>query len=464
MVVFVTVNVLESRIAQGVMMFQRKMLATLADWYARSGRKPLIIRGARQTGKTTAVRMLAEGIPGYLEINLEAPGERAVFTRGLSAFDLVSAIRLEKGVHTPPENTLLFLDEVQACPEAFNYIRFLYEQLPGLAVIASGSLLEAYIGNEGMSFPVGRVEQTFVYPLTFSEYLGAMGRADMQSLLPVIPFPDYALNALNDEFVRYTITGGMPEPVQMLAQGQRLESLQRYYSSLLLAFQDDVPKYASGSSMRRVIAHCLESAPRHTGTRIKFAGLGNSSYRSREVGEALRSLQKAMLLRLVYPTSEVAPPARPNLRKHPKLFFLDSGLLAHAAGIQSELLGTRDLNEAFRGILAKQQIAQTLKAIGCEPVFWARESRGSSAEVDFLHQSGGILVPIEVKSGSSGRLRSLHSFMDSCPHGYAVRFYSGPVTVDRLNTVSGKPFDLLNLPHFLCEYLPEYLDWFKSGG
>lgn len=444
-------------------MFQRKILAALADWYGMSGRKPLVIRGARQTGKTTAVRMLSESIPGYLEINLEAPGERSVFTRGLSAGDLLSAIRLERNVQTPLEGTLLFLDEVQACPEAFNYIRFLYEQLPGLAVIASGSLLEAYIGNEGMGFPVGRVEQTFVYPLTFSEYLGAMGRAEMQSLLPVIPFPDYALNAVYTEFVRYSITGGMPEPVKMLAQGHRLESLKRYYSSLLLGFQDDVPKYASGPSMRRVITHCLESAPRHVGTRIKFAGFGNSSYGSREVGEALRTLQKAMLLELVYPASEVTPPARPNLRKHPKLFFLDSGLLAHSAGIQSEVLGITDLNEAFRGILAEQQIAQTLKAIGCRPAFWARESRGSSAEVDFLFQSGGTLIPIEVKSGSSGRLRSLHSFMDSCPHGYAVRFYSGPVTVDHLKTVNGKPFDLLNLPHFLSEYLPDYLDWFKSG-
>jgi predicted AAA+ superfamily ATPase len=169
-----------------------------------------------------------------------------------------------------------------------------------------------------------------------------------------------------------------------------------------------------------------------------------------------------MLLDLVYPASEVKPPVKPNLRKHPKLFFIDSGLLAHSAGIQSEVLGTKDLNESFRGVLAEQQMAQTLKTIGWKPAFWARESRGSGAEVDFLVQHGNILVPIEVKSGSTGRLRSLHSFMDSCSHGYAVRFYSGPVTVDSLKTMNGKPFKLLNLPHFLSEYLPEYLDWFQN--
>jgi len=439
-------------------------MITLDHWFSGRERKPLIIRGARQTGKTTAVRMLAGDIPGYLEINLEAPGEKSVFTRNLPVEELVSAIRLEKNVQAPLENSLLFLDEIQACPEAFSYIRFLYEQLPQLAVIASGSLLEAYIGKEGMGFPVGRVEQTFIYPATFSEFLGAVGKAEMQSLLGAIPFPDYALQAVYHEFVRYSITGGMPEPVQMIAQGRKLDSLQQYYSSLLLAFQDDVPKYTSGTTMRRVITHCLEKAPVYTGTRIQFAGFGNSSYRSREVGEALRTLQKAMLLDLVYPSSNVKPPAKPNLRKHPKLFFLDSGLLAHSAGIQSEMLGTRDLNEAFRGILAEQQIAQTLKAMGCKSVFWARDSRGSSAEVDFLFQRGSILVPIEVKSGSTGRLRSLHSFMDSCPHSYAVRFYSGPVTIDNLKTMNGKQFRLLNLPHFLCEYLPEYLDWFMGKG
>lgn len=445
-----------------VTVFQRKVLSTLEEWFQKSERKPLIIRGARQTGKTTAVRMLAESIPGYLELNLEAPGEKSVFTRNLPVEDLVSAIRLEKNVQAPLENSLLFLDEIQACPEAFNYIRYLYEQLPQLAVIASGSLLEAYIGKNGMNFPVGRVEQTFVFPVTFSEFLGAVGKAEMRSLLGAIPFPDYALQAVYDEFVRYSIAGGMPEPVQRLAQGRKLDSLQQYYSSLLLAFQDDVPKYATGTAMRRVIGHCLESAPLYAGTRIKFAEFGNSSYRSREVGEAMRTLQQAMLLDLVYPTSDVKIPAKPNLRKHPKLFFLDSGLLAHSVGIQADLLGSGDLNEAFRGALAEQQIAQTLKSMGCRMLFWARETRGSKAEVDFLYQKSGMLIPIEVKSGSTGRLRSLHSFIDGCPHSYAVRFYGGPVTVDELKTVKGKSFRLLNLPHFLCEYLPEYLDWFMG--
>jgi len=447
----------------GGRVFQRKILASLSEWYSREDRKPLVIRGARQTGKTTAVRMLGENIPGYMELNLEAPGERSVFTRDLSVEDLVSAIRLEKNVQTPLENSLLFLDEIQACPEAFNYVRFLYERLPQLPVVASGSLLEAYVAKEGMGFPVGRVEQTFVYPLTFSEYLGAFGRNEMRSLLTVIPFPNYALNSIYDEFVRYTITGGMPEPVQMLANGRTLDSIQPYYSSLMLAFQDDVPKYTSGAAMRKVITHCLDTASRFAGTRIKFDGFGNSSYRSREVGEAMRILQRAMLLDLVYPASEVRPPVGPNLRKRPKLFLLDSGLLAHSAGIQSDILGSRDLNESFKGVLAEQQIAQTLKTTGWKPAFWARENRGSSAEVDFLYQHGSILFPIEVKSGSTGRLRSLHSFMDRCPHGYAVRFYSGPVTVDSLVTMNGKPFKLLNLPHFLSEYLPMYLDWFRNA-
>jgi len=440
--------------------FQRLALTRLSDWFSATGRKPLIIRGARQTGKTTAVRMLAEDIPGYLEINLEAPGEKSLFTRNLSAADLLSAIRLKKNSQASNDKSLLFLDEIQACPEAFGYLRFFYEQIPDLAVVASGSLLEAYITKEGIQFPVGRVEQAFMYPVTFSEYLGAMGRMEMQSLLQSMPFPDYALKPVYDQYVRYALAGGMPEVVQLLSEGSNMDSLQHFYSSLIQAFQDDVPKYSTGASMRRVIAHCLESTPLYTGSRIKFAGFGSSSYRSREVGEAMRTLRRAMLLQLVYPTSEVTLPPKPNLRKSPKLFFLDSGLLTHSLGIQADLLGISDLNASFKGILAEQQIAQTLLATDNKTVFWTRETPGSNAEVDFLLQHKGMLVPIEVKSGPTGRLRSLHSYIDRCPHGYAVRFYSGPVTINNLKTLNGKPFKLLNLPHFLCEYLHEYLDWF----
>ncbi len=443
-------------------MFNRLALTKLSDWFNSKERKPLIIRGARQTGKTTAVRMLAKNIPGYMEVNFEAPGEKSLFTRNLSVDDLVSAVRLKKNSQAPLTESLLFLDEIQACPEAIGYLRFLAEEMPELAVIASGSLLETYIEKEGIEFPVGRVEQTFIYPVTFSEYLGAMEQVEMQTLLQSIPFPDYALKPVYDEYVRYTLAGGMPEVVRLLSEGYKLDSLQHFYSSLIQSFTDDVPKYSTGASMRRVIAHCLESTPLYTGSRIKFAGFGSSNYRSREVGEAMRTLKRAMLLQLVYPTSEVTPPAKPNLKKHPKLFFLDSGLLTHSVGLQSDLLGTSDLNNAFRGILAEQQIAQTLLAINNKTIFWARESRGSSAEVDFLYQNNGMLIPIEVKSGPTGRLRSLHSYIDRCPHGYAVRFYSGPVAINNLKTLYGKPFKLLNLPHFLCEYLPRYLDWFTQ--
>ena len=404
--------------------------------------------------------MLAEEIPGYMEINLEAPGEKSLFTRNLSPHDLLSAIRLKKNSQASNDESLLFLDEIQACPEALKYLRFFYEQIPDLAVAASGSLLEAYIEKEGIEFPVGRVEQTFMYPVTFSEYLRAMRRESMQSLLLSVPFPDYAVETVYDEYVKYVLAGGMPEVVQLLSEGRNMDSLQSFYSSLLMAFQDDIPKYATGVSMRRVIAHCLESVPLYTGNRIKFAGFGNSSYKSREVGEAMRTLKRAMLLQLVYPTSEVTLPSKPNLRRSPKLFFIDSGLLTHSLGIQADLMGTSDLNATFRGLLAEQQIAQTLLAKGNKTVFWTRETPGSNAEVDFLLQHRGMLVPIEVKSGSTGRLRSLHSYIDRCPHGYAVRFYSGPVTVNNLTTLNGKPFKLLNLPHFLCEYLNEYLDWF----
>ncbi len=441
-------------------MFQRKILSKLSSWLTSDSRKPLIIRGARQTGKTTAVRMLGQNIPGYMEINLEAPGEKSIFEKDLPVKELISALRLKRNISVPHEESLLFLDEIQASPKAISYLRFFYENIPELPVIASGSLLEAYIYKAGINFPVGRVEQLYIYPLTFSEYLEALNKQEMLSVLRKTPFPDYALSALYEEYTRYTLFGGMPEILQQLCRGKTIEELQSTYFSLLLSFQDDVSKYSSSSTMRQVITHCFSSIPNYTGERINFSGFGNSSYKSREIGEALRTLQRAMLIDLVYPTSSIEPPIKQNLKKHPKLFFLDSGLLAYALNAQSELFGSSDLNKHFKGIMAEQQTAQTLKATGNKLLFWTREANASNAEVDFVKQVGDKLIPIEVKSGSTGRLRSLHSFMERCPHNFAIRIYSGPARIDELKTTKGKAFQLMSIPHFVIEFIDEYINWF----
>jgi uncharacterized protein len=444
-------------------MFGRDIIEYIEKWYKGDNRKPLLLRGVRQCGKTSAVRLFAGGMPGYMEINLEAPGEKDVFKRNLKAKDLLSAVRLSKGVTTPISESILFIDEIQECPEAIKYLRYLMEDVPELAVIASGSLLELYMSRSSTQFPVGRVEHAFMYPVSFREYLKASGREDMIDELSNVPVSSYAVPVIYREYVSYSILGGMPEVLHAKLDGAELEELSTIYSSLMISFLDDVPKYASNRTMAEVIRHCLEKAALETGNRITFAGFGRSSYRSREVAEAIRTLERAMIIHLVHASGSMNPPIKENRRKSPKLLFVDSGLLMHLLGAQWEAIGIEDLNSAFRGALAEQCIGQGMAAshrTGFPALgFWAREKRGSNAEVDYLLQHGERLIPIEVKSGATGRLRSIHRFIEDSNQDIAVRFYNGEVRVDTLRTQSGKEFILLNLPHFLVSQLHEYLFW-----
>lgn len=444
-------------------MFGRDLVDYMKKWFFSDRRKPLLVRGARQSGKTSAVRIFAGEMPGYMEFNLEAPGEKDIFKRGIAAKELVSALRLSKGSTAPISESLLFIDEIQECPEAIKYLRSLSEEVPGLAVIASGSLLELYLSRSSMEFPVGRVEHAFMYPVSFKEYLSALGRDDMIEELMKIPVPYYSIPVIYREYVNYSILGGMPEVLEARLAGAELAELGTIYSSLMISFLDDVPKYASNRTMSEVIRHCLETAPLETGNRITFAGFGGTSYRSREVGEAIRMLERAMLIHLVYASGSMEPPIKENRRKSPKLLFIDSGILLHALGAQWKEIGIEDLNASFRGSLAEQCVGQSFVARHREGFpalrFWARDKRGSSAEVDFLLQHRERVIPVEVKSVVTGKLRSLHRFIEDSDQDLAVRFYSGDIKIDDLRTQSGKQFRLLNLPHFLAGQLHRYLDW-----
>jgi predicted AAA+ superfamily ATPase len=215
--------------------------------------------------------------------------------------------------------------------------------------------------------------------------------------------------------------------------------------------------------MRKILSHCLEAAPNETGKRIKFAGFGQSLFRSREVGEALATLQKAMLLHLVYPVTKPELPLYPNKKKHPRLQFVDIGLLNYFGNIQDHYFSLQDMNTLEKGRLAEQVVGQELLAQAGhkaeKPVMWIREKRPSSAEVDFVTAWRGKLIPIEVKSSAVGHLKSLHQYMDEVSHNLAVRLYAGNIHIDDCVSVNGKPFKLLNLPYFLASKIQDYLHW-----
>lgn len=444
-------------------MFSRNIVQELRQWAVKKDRKPLILRGARQVGKTTAVDIFSKDFDQYLYLNLEKKEAAEIFNYNLSTEDLIQAIYLFKDISPSKGKTLLFIDEIQNSPQAIAQMRYFYESAKELHVIAAGSLFEVMARDSHTSFPVGRVEYMFMYPLMFEEFLVATGEEQALKYFNNIPLPEFSFSKLHKLFHKYVLIGGMPEVVKAYIEKKDITSLTPIYQGLLTSYLDDVSKYARNKTMVQVIRHAIESAPLEAGRRIKFHGFGNSNYRSREMGEALRTLERAMLIYLLYPSTVTEPPIRPDLRKSPKLQFLDTGLINYFAGLQKFFFKMEDLHSFYQGILAEHIVGQELLAVDMRTSrklsFWVREKKQSNAEVDYIIQSGQYLIPIEVKAGKTGSLRSLHQFVERSAHPFAIRLNAGPVEKVKAVTPNGKQYDLLSLPYFLSAKLQNYIEW-----
>ncbi len=441
-------------------MFNRILLDHLKSWKEKSDRKPLVLRGARQVGKTTLVNIFSTEYDQYIRLNLEKTEDLKIFDPSRTFEELITAIFFLKNKTRKPPNTLIFIDEIQNSPHAVKSLRYFYEEAPDLHVIAAGSLLETLFENE-ISFPVGRVEYLAVHPCSFSEFLVAMGEEKSADLLRQFPVPDYAHEKLMKLFNLYSLLGGMPAIIQNYAEYRDLVKLAPVYDSLVVSYLDDVEKYARNANLRQVIRHVIATSFFYSGTRITFERFGNSNYRSREVGEAFRTLEKAMLLQLVYPSESASLPVIPNYRKSPRLQMVDTGLVNYVSKIQKEVFNSQDITSVFRGKIAEHIIGQEFLAgeifVSERLNFWTREQKNAQAEVDFILQIDGHLVPVEVKSGGSGKLRSLLLYMDLVQDDIAVRFWSGKSGTEELISKNGKPFILINLPLYAAGNLKEMI-------
>lgn len=259
----------------------------------------------------------------------------------------------------------------------------------------------------------------------------------------------------------------MPEVVQVYAQDKDLTQLAPVYDSLITAYLDDVEKYSPRANQTPVLRHVIQSSFREAGNRITLAGFGQSNYGSREIKESLQILEKALLLQRLYPVTDTQLPLTPNHKKSPKLQLLDTGLMNYFAGLQTEVFGTTDLNALYGGRVVEHLVGQELYASQVSMLFklhfWIREKKQSNAEVDFVLAHGNKVIPIEVKSGATGRLRSLHQFIDRADHNLAVRLYAGKLSVEEAVTLEGKAYRLLNLPYYLGGRIESYLDWVSTN-
>ena len=444
-------------------MIERLIINELRAWRIRANRKPLILRGARQVGKTTIVNEFAKEYSVFLKLNLEKERDKYLFERYDNVSELLIAIHLYNAKKNESKPTLLFIDEIQNSPKAVAMLRYFYEEANHIHVIAAGSLLESLLNTQHISFPVGRVEYMAMRPCSFLEFLNGIGEtfdAELITSLAVNPVHERVMQHFNN----YALVGGMPAAIVQYAEQRDILSVAPIYQSLLESYKDDAEKYASNDTSTKVIRHILETGWAYAGETVSFEKFGGSNYKSREMGIAFRTIEKALLLELVYPTSETKLPILSDFRKKPKLIWLDTGLVNFAANIQKEVFSVQNIQDAWRGKIAEHIVAQELliinSLISAKRSYWRRNKEGSDAEVDFIVAFDGKIIPIEVKSGNNSHLRSLHLFMDQTPHTTAVRVWSQALSVDSVKTPTGKEFKLINMPFYYLGVLEKILEQF----
>ncbi len=348
-------------------------------------------------------------------INFERnPEIHSIFDQNLDSIRILAELELILNKRIEAGNDLLFFDEIQECPKAIMALRYFYEQIPNLHVIAAGSLLEFALND--ISFPVGRLQLLQMHPMTFEEFLIAN---DKKLLAEKIKQPNIHLSAsvleiVNNELYRYFIIGGMPECVKIYVKTGSLIDPISIQTDLIATFRQDFSKYA-GHSDKRCLNSVLTSVASKIGEQIKYSHLADN-YSNPTIKKAFELLETARLFTKVRAASPGGIPLGASASdKKFKVVFLDIGLLSNINGFYSDkTISKQKLNAAFNGKMAEQFVGQELRASANESLYyWSRNARGSSAETDYLIEQEGEVIPLEVKSGKSGRLRSLHILLDT---------------------------------------------------
>ena len=409
----------------------------LLKWAQSDTRKPLLLRGARQVGKTFAVRKLGESFSQFVEVNFEEnPQLRKIFheDKSLDPHRIIRDLSLALKVEIIPGKTLLFLDEIQTVPQAILALRYFYEKEPSLHVIAAGSLLEFAIEKVGV--PVGRVQFFHLYPMNWLEFL----KATHNHLLLKAIFDHSFLETVSDttheqllETLReYLAIGGMPEVVAHWVKTKNPMQCEKIHHSILQTYRQDFHKYAKTHQIKYVEL-LFDEVIRQLACPFKFSKIPGE-YRKRELYPALDLLKKANVIQYVRCSSAQGLPLGADINQdHFKLIFLDVGLSQTMLGLGMEdwfLNGTPAfvnkgaLVEAFVG----QELLTYMDPSSPSPLYyWQRNVKGSEAEIDYLIQLKGQVIPVEVKSGTGQHLKSMHLFLDSHPRSsFGLRFSTHP--------------------------------------
>ena len=398
---------------------QRDRLKDLVTWAQDAYRKPLILRGCRQVGKSWLVREFAKQFESFVEINFEKNKLlHQYFAADLDIPTLLEKLSIQTRTKIVPGKTLVFFDEIQTCEGALQSLRYFKEDLPELHVIAAGSLLDFALNKIGL--PVGRVQFMQLHPLSFGEYLSVLGNQELRDFIFKNENDPVLHKQLMDHLRNYMWLGGMPAVIDAWIKDRDSVICQNIQDEIIESYQIDFHKYTKQHETPSV-TKVFETIPAMLGQKFIYSKVDTGS-RSEIVKNALLLLETAGIAKRCIHTSAQNPPlgAETDEKKF-KVFYFDIGIAQRLLGLYLKqwLLNPSPLSN--QGELAEQLVAQEIIAYSdfhkrCKLYYWHREVKNSNAELDFIALKEGSIVPVEVKSSSKGRMKSMQVFLDSHPH------------------------------------------------
>lgn len=432
----------------------REIEKDLLHWKKSKVRKPLLLRGARQVGKSYIIEKFGkEHFEDLVILDFEFYPTYCNFFETLDPKKILSAIEVHFNKKIHPKKTLIFFDEIQACPNAIMALRYFKEKTPEYAIIGAGSLLEFALKEKKFKMPVGRVQYLYLKPLRFFEFLRALNHDLLLDQLINVSHNtpiDKSIHELALEQIRkYIALGGMPDVIQTYLSTENLLECQHTQTSILKTYRDDFGKYAKNTE-QKYLKLLYEKAPGLVAKWFKYNKVCPDTD-IRSLKNALNLLYDANILYRVFSTSASGLPLISQINeKKFKILFLDTGLCHRAFHLDLKRIFSEDLLLINQGALVKQYVGQELLAtfdrFDPQPLFfWVREKTGSSAEVDYVLCIDEHIIPIEVKSGKTGKLRSLKIFMEEKESPLGIRISKAPLSFEK---------NILSIPFYLIDLLP----------
>jgi len=419
---------------------KREIEITFVEWKMSKFRKPLIIRGARQVGKTYSVTKFGKNhFKTFIKLDFERDRTiHRIFEGDLSTEKLILEIELHTNTRVEPGETLVFFDEIQECERAILSLRYFYEEIPELHIMAAGSMLEFTLGS--ISFPVGRISFEWMRPMTFHEFLNASNKEMLAEHLPCLsnlkPISETVHIKIIEQLKLYLLCGGMPEAVKRFRETSSLTESFGVHEEIYQSYLQSLAKYNKRADIDS-LDHIMRSVHSHVGNQVKYTRL-DPDRRIDKTKNSLRILERTLFLHMIKSSDATGVPLNAEASSRIiKPLFLDVGLMQYHCGIHpSDILNAKDLAVVYKGALAEQFVGQELLAAGgsenCKLFYWSRAKKSSSAEVDYLLVKNGKIFPIEVKSGPAGRLKSLHIFLKE-HHNVTNGYVMSPVVFEKTN-------------------------------